>query len=189
MSHHSFPPARAFTLIETIIVIAFSVIMALALGLLTFNFTNMLRYDQTASRSSDSASALMREITALVLPADAVVASHTFSGKTYTSSSTVLVLEIPSIDSSGGTIANTFDYAVVYASSTDAYRILAAHASSKRVSGTKKLSSTIHSLTFSFNTTDLTKVSTTTVDIQTEASAKQNVLSDHRSELLRLRNH
>lgn len=178
-----------FTLIETVIVIAFSAIMALALSLLTYNFTNTLLYDQTSSKSSDSASALMREIESLVLPANAILQSHMFSDIVYTSTSTVLVLEIPSIDSSGTVIASAFDYAVFYASSTEAYRILATHASSKRVSGTKKLSSTLHSLTFTFGNTDFTQVSTTTIDIQTQAYAKQNVLSDHRNESLRLRNH
>ncbi|MSU74308.1 hypothetical protein EXS57_00845 [Candidatus Kaiserbacteria bacterium] len=189
MTHYPLLPSRAFTLIETVIVIGFSTSMMLALGLVTYHFNKILTYEQTASWSSGSASTLMREIGSLVLPARAVLQTHTFSGTVYTSTSTVLVLEIPSIDNSGSVIANTFDYAVVYASSTEAYRVLAAHASSKRVSGTKKLSSTISSLIFTYNNTDFTQVSTTTVDVQTRAYAKQDMLTDHRSEQMRLRNH
>lgn len=180
---------RAFTLLETMIVIALASAMMVTLGFLIYHFGRSVAYQQTLSRSSDSASALMREIGSLVLPANAVRETHVFSGGTYTSASTSLVLEIPSIDSSGNVIAGTYDYAAFYVAGTHAYRLLQANASSKRTSGTKLLSSTVYALTFSYNDTDFTKVSSTTVDIQTRAYAKQDTLSDHRREQFRLRNY
>jgi hypothetical protein len=131
----------------------------------------------------------MREMESLTLPADAVLQTHTFIGGTYTSSSTVLVLEIPSVDSSGNTIASTHDYAVFYSvGTTSAYRLLEANALSTRVSGTKLLSSTMKAFTFTFNDADFTKVNIVTVDVQTQAQVKQDTVSDHRSEQMRLRN-
>jgi hypothetical protein len=122
------------------------------------------------------------------LQADAVPATHVFSGTTYTSSASVLVLEIPSIDSSGNAVANTYDYAAFYGTGTQLYRLLQTNAASTRTPGSKLLSSTVTALSFSYNDADFTKVSSVTVDLQTEAHVKQNVLSDHRSEEIRLRN-
>lgn len=180
---------RGFTLIETVIVIALSVSTMVALGLLIYNFNRMSAYEQTSSQSSGSASALIREVESLAFPADAVLQMHMFSSATYSSSPTVLVLEIPSINSSGNVIANTFDYTVFYVVGTNAYRLLEADTLSTRVSGTKLLSSTVSALIFSYNSTDFTSVHTVTVDVQTQARVKQDILSDHRREQIRLRNY
>lgn len=191
MIHYRFrsKSSRGFTLIEAIIIIVISVSMLISVGILIYNFNKTYNYNSALSQSSGSTSAIMREIESLVLPADAILQTHTFSGSTRTSSSTVLVLEIPSIDSSGNAISNTYDYAAFYTIGTNAYRLLEANASSKRSSGTKLLSSTVNTLTFSFNGADFTKISTTTVDVQTRATVKQDILSDHRSEQMRLRNY
>ncbi|OYV63686.1 MAG: hypothetical protein B7X03_00805 [Parcubacteria group bacterium 21-58-10] len=181
---------RAFTLIEIIIVIAISTLMLLALTLLIYTFGNTSTYEQASLQSSGSARAVIREAEALVLPADAVLQTYTFSsGATYTSTSTSLVLELPSIDSSGNSIPNAHDYAAFYVVGTDAYRLLQTDASSARTPGTKLLSTTIQSLTFTYNNADFTKVSSTTIDVQTQASVKQNVLTDHLREQLMLRNY
>ncbi len=179
-----------FTLIETVFVVAISVSMMVALGYLIYNFNGTSAYEQTLAQSFGSASSVMKEIESFALPADAVLQSYTFSGVTYTSTSTTLVLEIPSIDSSGNVIASVYDYAAFYAvGTTTVYRLLEANAASSRASGTRKLSSTVHALTFTYDNTDFTKVSIVTVDLQTQAKVKQNILSDHRHEQIRLRNH
>lgn len=187
--HVSYKSGTGFTLVETIIIIALSVTMMIALGLLVFTFNKISSYEQASAQSSGSASAIMREIESLAFPAHAVLQTHTFSGSTRTSSSTVLVLEIPSVDSSGDVIASTYDYAAFYVTGTNAYRLLEANASSKRVSSTKQLSSTVSALTFAYGSSDFTKVSTTTVDVQTQAQVKQDIFTDHRREQIRLRNY
>ena len=55
--------------------------------------------------------------------------------------------------------------------------------------GTKKLSSTINTLSFSYDNTDITQASIVTVDVQTQSQVKQNILSDHRNEQIKLRNY
>ncbi|MCX6786415.1 MAG: hypothetical protein NTU85_01170 [Candidatus Kaiserbacteria bacterium] len=177
-----------FTLVETLIVIALSVGMLIVLCMLIRSFNTSYSYEQGAAISAESARSVMRETESLTLVADHVLQSHTFSTTTYTSSSTVLVLEIPSIDSSGAIISSTYDYAVFYSNGTHAYRILAANAASKRVSGTKQLSDTISSLTFSYNNTNFTLVNTITVDVQTLMQLRGQSSIDHRSEQLYLRN-
>lgn len=180
---------RAFTLVETLIVIAISTTMLIALCVLIYIFNTTASYEQTSLRSSSSASTVIREIEVLTLPASEVLQTHTFSGTAYTSTSTSLVLEIPSIDNFGNAIANTYDYAAFYVTGTNAYRLLQTNASSARVSGTKKLSSYIQSLTFTYNSGDFTQISIVTADVQTRATVKQNIISDRQREQIRLRNY
>ena len=179
-----------FTMIETVIVIAIGASVIIAIALLVYNFNKISAYNTISARSSGSATAIMREIESLVLPANAVLQTHTFPNASYTSTADSLVLEIPSIDISGNIIASTYDYAAFYiVGTTNLYRVLQPNALSARVSGTKLLSSTLSSLTITYNDMDFTKVSVATVDIQTQANAKKDILTDRRREQIRLRNH
>jgi hypothetical protein len=180
---------RGFSLVETVIVAGLSSAMMVALGCLIYNFNITSSYQKTFMQSSNSASTIMREVASLTIPASAVLQTRTFSGTPRSSSSTVLVLEIPSIDSSRNVIANTYDYVVFYVVGTNAYRLIEKNVLSTRLSGTKQLSSTVKSLTFTYNDADFTKVTTVTVDIQTQAQSKGETIPDRRSEQFRLRNH
>ena len=189
MTYSSSTQQGGFTLIETVIVIALSASMMLMIGVLLFNFSTTSSYQTALTESSGSASALLREIESLTLPASEVLQTYTFSSSTRTSSSTALVLKIPSIDTAGNTITNTYDYAAFYVVGTKAYRLLEANVLSRRTSGTKQLSSTLNALTFTYNNITFSQVTTVTIDIQTRAQTKQQTLNDHRREQIRLRNH
>lgn len=181
--------SRAFTLIETIYIVAISVVVFIALGTLIYNFNKTSEYQRTVLESSGSASALIKEIEELVFPTDAVLQTHIFPDATRSSTSTVLVLEIPSVDSAGNIVPSAHDYAAFYTIGTNAYRTLEANAASRRVSGTKKLSSTVGSLSFSYNAADFTQVTIVTVDVQTQAQVRGDTITDHRQQQIRLRNH
>ena len=177
-----------FTLVETMIVMALSVVMLGALGFLIYSFNSSTSYEQIAARSAESARSVMKEVESLAPVADHILVSHNFSGTIYTSSSSVLILEIPSIDASGSAIASTYDYAVFYVVGTRAYRLLVANAASKRVSGTKQLSDTVSSLSFSYPTADLLLADSVTISVQTSAQSRGKTSVDSRSEELYLRN-
>ena len=182
------PTNAGFTLIETVIVTALSAIMLVALSILIYSFNTSYLYEQASSLSAKSARSVIREVESLTIPAYRVLQSYTFSGTAYSSSSTVLVLKIPSIDSFGSIIPNTYDYAVFYTSGTNAFRILEAGTGSSRVSGTLLLSETISALSFSYNAGDFTLVSAVTVDVQTSAQSHGHISNDRRREQLYLRN-
>ncbi len=180
---------HAFTLIETIVVIALSVSIMITFGLLIYNFNTAVTYGQASVQSSDSANTILRGIELLTLPADAVLQTHEFLDGTATSSSTTLVLEIPSIDSSGNVIVNAYDYAKFYVIGTNAYLHLEANVLSSRISGTKQLGSDVNALTFIYNNSNFSQVNTVTVDAQTQVTVKQTIISDHLREQVRLRNY
>ena len=183
------PRHSAFTLIETVIVIALSLCVVTALSFLLYTFNKALSYGNISTQSYTSAGALLREIESLALSANAVLQTRSFSGTTYTSTTTSLVLELPSIDNSGNVIANARDYVVFYAAGANAYRLLEKNASSARVAGTKLLSSTLDTLAFSYDDTDFAQVRTVTVDIQTRAQVKEETVTSRLYQQIRLRNH
>ncbi|MBI3572230.1 hypothetical protein HY091_01705 [Candidatus Kaiserbacteria bacterium] len=178
-----------FTLLETVITIALSTVMILILAGLAYNFSFVFSYQQNATQVAGGAGRVASETDALIRGASQVLSSHTIAGTTYTSGAGALVLALPSIDSSGAVIAGKSDYAVVYASSTSAYRLVAADAASSRVSGTKLLTNNLLALAFAFDNTDFTQVKGVGVDIKTETKTKQQTLDEHRYQVTYLRNH
>jgi prepilin-type N-terminal cleavage/methylation domain-containing protein len=179
---------QGFTLVEMVVVIGISSVLMVALAFMIFNFGTTYTYEQRAAQSARSASIVLRELESLVTPADQVLATHVFAAGTYSSGSNVLVVEIPSIDSNGSTVSNTYDYAAFYVSGANAYRLLEPDVLSSRQGGTKLLSATISSLGFTYDNADFTLVTTVTADVQTQVQVKQATASDRQQETIRLRN-
>ena len=180
--------ARGFTLIETIIVIALSLVMIGALTVLIRNFMIVSSYTQLSTMSATSIRTVMNEAELLIPTANRVLASYDFPDATHASSATVLVLEIPSVDSSGAIIPNAHDHAAFYTDGTYAYRTLATDAASARIPGRKQLSDTISSLTFYYNNADLGLANVVTIDAQVLQQTKDQRSTDRRREQLILRN-
>lgn len=179
---------RGFTLIETVIMIAISVIAFTALANLFFIFNTLYGYEKAFTASAGSASAVMNAIEAAVLPSDAVLASHSFSGTTYASDSDTLVLSLPSIDAEGDLVEGVRDYVAFYASSTELYRRVEADAASTRPSGTTLLSTSLDSLSFTYDSAVFAEVTNVIVDIRTRGTFKNETVESTLREQLYLRN-
>lgn len=179
---------NGFTITESIIVIGVTVMALIALVNLFLVFNSIYGYQQAFMATAGSAGNAMNAFETAILPADHVLTSHSFSGTTYSSGAMTLILELPAIDSSGNIISGTHDYIAFYSSSATLYRLTVAGAGSTRVSGLKQLSTTLSSLSFSYNDTDFTKVTNVTADIQTQAVFKQQTVQSHLSEQMYLRN-
>lgn len=178
---------RAFTLVETIITIAISVVALIALTNLFLTFTTVYGYQQ-AFIAAGSSGAAMNALRASVLPAAQVLASHTFSGTTYSSSANTLVLELPAINSSGAPMSGANDYVAFYVSGTMLYRLTEAAAGSLRVSGLRQLSTALASLSFTYDSADFTQVTNVIADLTTQTAYKQQAVENHVREQLYLRN-
>jgi prepilin-type N-terminal cleavage/methylation domain-containing protein len=179
---------RGFTLIETVIVIAISVVAFVALANLFIRFNNTYGYQQTFMATAGSASSAMNALEAAILPADQVLASHSVGGTVYSSNATTLVLELPAVNSSGNIIAGVFDYIAFYTSSHTLYRRTQTGAGSTRISGLKQLSTTLNSISFTYDNIDFTKVTNVTADITTQGQFKQQTVQGHVNEQIYLRN-
>lgn len=177
-----------FTLIETIIVVALVSVLMLAIIELFINFNNSYALQNANINNSYSASAFLNETEELSLQADAIVSSKVVSGTTYTTDTSTLILELPSIDASGDTISGVHDYAVIYLANSKAYRILQADVASARRSGTKILSDVVNSLTFTFNNVTPASATKISIDVVTQKQVKQKTLQTHLTQTVYLRN-
>lgn len=177
-----------FSLVETVIVVGLVAGLMLAIIELFINFNTSYDLQNANINNSYSAAAFLNETEELSLQADSVVASRTINSTTYTSGTSTLVLELPSIDSSGDIISNAHDYAVMYVASSSVYRVLQADAASVRHSGTKLFSDVVNSLTFTYNNVSPASTTKIAIDIITQKQIKQKTLQTHLTQTVYLRN-
>ncbi len=179
---------RGFTLTETVIVIGLYVVILLAITNAYLSFTRLYAYQQTFVPVAQSAGGALNAITTAVLPASRVLAQYTFSGTTRSSNATTLVLESPSINSSGGVIAGTSDYIAFYLSGTDLYRVTSIGAGSVRTAGTKRVGSMVNSLTFTYDNADFALVTKVDTDIVVQTLVREQIVQSHLRQQISLRN-
>jgi hypothetical protein len=179
---------RAFTLTETVITIALSVVIMLALVNLYLNFNTLYLYQQTYVATTNAASNAMKALDGAVLPADQIVASHTFSGTTITTGVNAVVLELPSINASGDIITGAHDYIGFATTSTDLYERIDANAGSARTTSAKKVATLIDSLSFAYDTADATAASRISATTTTKLVTKNGTIQTSLHQLFYLRN-
>jgi hypothetical protein len=181
---------RAFTLTETFITIALSVVIMLALVNLYLNFNTLYLYQQTYVATTNAAGNALKALNAAVLPADLVIASHTFSGTTITTGTSTLVLELPSINASGDIIAGAHDYIgfATTSSSTDLYQRTDANAASTRTSGVRRVATLVDSLFLGYDTSSATAATRISATTTTKLVTKNGTVQTTLHQLFYLRN-
>jgi prepilin-type N-terminal cleavage/methylation domain-containing protein len=151
---------KGVTLMETLVVIG---IMTVLLLVVTQIFA--LNYDifwKQSKRSSNETGAVLaaKTVSQMARGAIDVEASHLFGSDTRTSSSSALVLKLPTVDSSGNVVAASFDYIAFYRDATTPTKIMAATdaaALSYRASGTRLITDHNEVARFMYNNPDITK--------------------------------
>lgn len=177
-----------FTLVETVVIIALTLIALAALVNLFVIFSSLNGYQQAVIATDGSASISMNAFEAAILPASNVLVSHNFSGTTYTTSADTLVLQLPAVNSSGTIIAGVSDYIVFYRSSNTLYQLTEIGGESVRRPGRVSLSTTLSTLSFTYNNADVTQATAVTVDIQTLEQYQTQTAQSRLREQLYLRN-
>lgn len=179
---------RAFTLIEVAITVALFIVLALGVEQLYVVYTRVVNVQTASIGAALGASSIMDAVKNAGLQADHVVASHAFSGTTYSSGTSTVVFELPSVDASGSVIGSSFDYIGIYATGTSAYRVTDAAAGSARASGQKLLTSFLSSLSFTYDNSSFPSVASVIADATTSAVSHGQTTQVHLSEHVYLRN-
>jgi type II secretory pathway pseudopilin PulG len=179
---------RAFTLIETIIVIAITAMALLALITLILMFYRIQGQHRALMEVNVSAATSMNAFVDAILPASKILPSANTSGLPYVSSNTSLVLELPSIDASGYVIPGVVDHIVFTLAGQTLTEQIEAGVGSVRQSTSRVLSTAVSSLTFTYDDPTLVNVTNVLIDLRTRASYQQTTMSAQVSEKLYIRN-
>lgn len=180
--------SKGFTLLESVVVVGVTALTLGALANLFFIFNSIYGYERMFLTVAGSSGEAMNALEAAVLPAEEVLSSHDFSGTIYSSATTTLVLMLPAVDSSGDIITGAKDYIAFHTAPGTLYRTILADAGSIRTSGTKRLSATLSSLSFTYDDSDFLRAKSVIVDIETQAAFKERVVQSQLRERLYLRN-
>jgi hypothetical protein len=179
---------RAFTLVETIMVVALAVALVFACTQLYVVYGRSILVEQSSINITLGGSSIMDAVRTAGLQASHVVASHAFSGVTYTSTTTTVVFELPSVDAAGAVITNTYDYIAIFASSTSAYQLTSAAVGSDRVSGQKLLTTSLSALSYTYNSVSFPLVTDVVANATTSALVRGVTTQAHFLQHIYLRN-
>lgn len=160
---------RGFTLPEVVIVIFLFAILLLALMNIFEWQQKVYNFEQADILATGSARVAMNNMTMMIAQGINVVETRNVGGVDYTTGASTVIVKIPSYDSSGNILANTYDYVIYHLSSGKLNQIIDASATSKRKSATKLLSDKVDSFSLSYNNTDKTLASKVTVNLITRA--------------------
>lgn len=167
---------RGYSVIEAMTVIG---IMTIVLVMVTqiFAVTYDVYVKQSARTENESGAVLAaRTISDQTRGASKVLASQVINGTTYTTGTNVLVLKMPTIDSSNAVLVDTYDYVAIYRDGTETTKIFSdtdAAAGSRRVDGKRLVTAHNETLIFRYNdpvVSDATRVQVYLVNRQTTRS-------------------
>lgn len=138
------------TLIEVLVAMGIATLAGVLLVVIIVNsagiFTQQSSKVQTGLNINDALSSVRGNIK----QASAVAESYTSGSTTYTTGSSQLVLKVPSIDSSGNIITDTFDYFVFFLDQKILHFKIFPDSSSSRTASDRIFSTSVDSLEFRF---------------------------------------
>lgn len=169
---------RGLSLIETLVTASLLVVLSGVLMLMYVNYVDFFERQSASIDMLNSASRLANRVHTGAAQALAIADSHSFSGTLYTSSATVLVLQLPAQDAAGDVVPSVYDYFAYYVSGTIAYELVDAGVGSVRNTGSTQLSSTIHTLTFTYETTPANST-WVELDLESETTTSPEVSTTH----------
>jgi prepilin-type N-terminal cleavage/methylation domain-containing protein len=160
---------RGFTLIEVVIVIAiFAFLMVSLMGLMMWH-NKVFMMERAEIAATGSARNVMNNVTKYTAQAYQVAASTVVSGTTYTTDADTVVLQLPTYNASGAIVNATYDYVIFNLSGTNLYQIISIGAGSNRKAGTKLLSDSIYTVSFTYDNPTVTSATKVTIDLTTRS--------------------
>ena len=174
------PDERGFSLMEALTVIG---IMTIILVMVTQIFA--VSYDvyvKQSARAENETGAILaaRTLTDMTRGADSVLASKVIAGTTYTTSASVVVLRIPTVNTAGAVVAGTYDSVAVYRDATNTGEIWSdteSGAGSRRTAGKKRLTSGNLIMTFRYDAEDVTKANRVQAYLVNQRTARSTVVT------------
>lgn len=173
-------PPCGFTLIELMVSMAVMSVLLLIVAQIFIADYDIVE-KQVAITDTDTGTILAtRAISSMARGAIGVVAAQTINGTPYTSSASTLVLKLPTVNSTGDVIGNTYDY-VAFArdgsSPTKIFVDVQAASGSVRLSLRRLITAYNSQLVFRYNAADITKATRVQVYLANSETSKGATLT------------
>ncbi len=165
---------NGFTLFEMIIVIFLMAV--LLLGLLNmFDWQQKVyNLEQAEIAATGSARNAMNALTFGLAQGSAIVASRNIGGTDYSTSSSTVIVQVPSYDSSGNLISGSSDYIVYTADGVSLYQIIDPAVGSDRPASTKLLTGSLETFSLTYNNPSPTAASQVSINLTTRSYYRGN---------------
>lgn len=141
---------RGLTLVEVLIAMGVAIVVGALLVVIIVNSAGLFYTQSSRVSQGLGANDALSKIRSSIKESNAIAASFSLGGTTYTSSGTEIVLKIPSIDAQGNVILNTFDFVVVSQDSDKLTFKLFPDAASSRKSQDQIFSTNLDNLSFKY---------------------------------------
>lgn len=181
--------ASGVSLVETLVVTAIALILSFVLLGVYQSYGNLYGLGRMHFSSVGGARSPMSEFVKYVSQAHRVVASQSFGGTVYTSSSSTLVLQIPAVDVNSRVVANSWDYVVFYKNGTRLYSRIAPSAASTRVAKTTQLTDVAESAVFVYDNSDVSLATKVQSSLITYTREGRVMVTHSTSEEIALKNY
>ena len=142
---------KGFTLIETLVAMTIFVVASIIIGSLFVSHTRLYKVQEAVGTMKLHKTLFSKHLQKIGGMAKAIIPSGTIGGILYTSSSSTVVFQIPSINANSDTIPNTYDYVAFYRESNNLYMETNADAKSQRKNIKQQISGSIDSLIFRYD--------------------------------------
>ena len=182
---------RGITLIETMIGLAISALLVVILSYCLIIVLRLNEAQKTVSALTSSTDRGIYRISSSIQQSSQILSSAVISGTTHTTSSSALVLKIPTVNSSGQIISGSYDTVVYRRNPSDLselQEITDAEAGSARFDGTHLIARFVTNLLFRYNNSNYSLASTATVFLKTGTTVRGVLKESANQTTVRLRN-
>ena len=182
---------RGITLIETMIGLAISALLVVILSYCLVIVLRLNEAQKTVSALTSSTDRGIYRISSSIQQSSQILSDAVISGTTHTTSSSALVLKIPTVNSSGQIISGSYDTVVYRRNPSDLselQEITDAEVGSARFDGTHLIARFVTNLLFRYNNSDYSSASTATVFLKTGTTVRGVLKESANQTTVRLRN-
>ena len=182
---------RGITLIETMIGLAISALLVVILSYCLVIVLRLNEAQKTVSALTSSTDRGIYRISSSIQQSSQILSDAVISGTTHTTSSSALVLKIPTVNSSGQIISGSYDTVVYRRNPSDLselQEITDAEAGSARFDGTHLIARFVTNLLFRYNNSNYSLASTATVFLKTGTTVRGVLKESANQTTVRLRN-
>ena len=182
---------RGITLIETMIGLAISALLVVILSYCLVIVLRLNEAQKTVSALTSSTDRGIYRISSSIQQSSQILSDAVISGTTHTTSSSALVLKIPTVNSSGQIISGSYDTVVYRRNPSDLselQEITDAETGSARFDGTHLIARFVTNLLFRYNNSNYSLASTATVFLKTGTTVRGVLKESANQTTVRLRN-